>query len=82
MTTRFVYATPPTMYHQNGLEVARRDMPSMVNVRKFLSMVIERVMVDRNPAEKHRCSALCGQPVQLIFGFPHCGEVKESMKNH
>ena len=80
MGTRFVYATPPTIYHQNGLEVAKRDMPSMVNVRRFLTTLIERVMVDRNPVDKHRCSAICGQPIQLILGFPHCSEVKDPIK--
>lgn len=77
MSTRFVFATQPSMYHQNGLEVAKKDMPSMVNIKRFLSIVLERTMVDYNPADKHKCTALCGQPIQLLYGFPHCGEVKE-----
>ena len=81
MSTRFVYAVQPIIYHQNGLEVAKRDMPSITNVKRFLSTVLERAMLDRNPPETHRCTALCRQPVQLLLGFPHCGEVKEPMKN-
>ena len=81
MSTRFVYTVQPVLYHQNGHQVAKRDMPSMTNIKRFLSTVIERVMIDRNPADAHRCNALCRQPVQLLFGFPHCGEVKEPIKN-
>ena len=77
MSTRFVFATQSSMYHQNGLEVAKKDMPSMVNIKRFLSIVLERTMVDHNPTDKHKCTALCGQPIQLLYGFPHCGEVKE-----
>ena len=81
MTTRFVYTVQPVLYYQNGHQVAKRDMPSMRNIKRFLSTVIERVMLDRNPADAHHCNTLCRQPVQLLLGFPHCGEVKEPIKN-
>ena len=81
MSTRFVYTVQPVLYYQNGHQVAKRDMPSMTNIKRFLSTVIERVMIDKNPADAHRCNAFCRQPVQLLFGFPHCGEVKEPIKS-
>ena len=79
MGTRYVFASKPAIYHANGLRVANADLPSDNAVKYFINGILAEVFVKPNMRKKHRCSAACGKPVQLLMGYPHSFDLAASV---
>ena len=80
MTARFIYANTPLVYHQNGLQMDKNERPKDSLTKLFINNLIGGFLLRNNPANKHKCTSLCGQPTQFMMGFPHSSEVKSSVE--
>ena len=81
MTTRYIYATKPQLFHANGMRFTRQEKPSDAAIQYLLNTVIAELLVKVNAPKKHNCTSLCGQPVQILIGFPHSMDVISSVSS-
>ena len=79
MATRFIYASKPALYHANGLRFENELAPSDTATKIMLNSILAELIVKYNVPIKHKCTAFCGQPIQLIIGFPHSTDVISSV---
>ena len=80
VNVRFTYATDPLVFHPNGLKVDKSCLPSSNSLKYFVNGVLDKAFVAVNPPKHHKsCSSLCGQPVQVLIGWPHGADVISSV---
>ena len=76
MDTRFVFAKTPVVFHASGLILDRHECPCP---KQLIEELLKDLIVTWNPPHLHRrCTALCGQPVQILMGYPKSVDVKSS----
>ena len=81
MATRFIYTSKPQLFHSNGLKLAKHERPSETATQYLLNAIISELLLKVNPSKKHNCTSLCGQPAQILIGFPHSADVISSVSN-
>ena len=79
MSTRYVFTSDTIIYHPNGLRIRKSLLPSDNAIKYFINGILADVFVKANPRRKHRCSATCGKPIQLMIGYPHSFDVASSV---
>ena len=79
MSTRFIYATKPMLFHANGLKLENVFAPSENATKYLLNAILTELIVKYNVPIKHKCTSFCGQPIQLMIGFPHSSDVVTSV---
>ena len=79
MPARFIYAKTPMIFHRNGLQVQGESKLKESSVRLFLNNLVGSFFLLTNTARNHKCTSLCGQPVQFFIGFPHSSDVGGSV---
>ena len=84
MTTKYTYACDPRVFHENGLLVGGREMPSAAEImgkeiKTFTNNILKKVILEANPIGHHKCNAFCRQEVQFLIGFPHSCDLKTSV---
>ena len=79
MATRFIYASKPVLFHANGLKFDSSLAPSDNATKYLLNTILADLIVKYNKPIRHKCTSFCGQPVQLILGFPHSTDVVSSV---
>ena len=72
------------MFHENGLMVGDREMPSAAAImgkamRNFTNNLLKRILLESNPVGHHKCNAFCKQQVQFLIGYPHSCDLKSSV---
>ena len=76
MATRFIFTKTPTIYHSTGLKLEKYECPCP---KKLIEELLKDLLISWNPPHLHkRCTSLCGQPVQLVIGYPKSVDVKTS----
>ena len=80
VNVRYTYANDPIVYHANGLMIGKKWLPTTNTLKFFINGILSKVFVTVNPPKGHkRCSSLCGQPVQIIIGWPHSSDAASSV---
>ena len=79
MSTRFIYASKPVLFHANGLKFDMELAPSDNATKYMLNSILAELIVKYNAPVKHKCTSFCGQPIQLVIGFPHSSDVVSSV---
>lgn len=84
MTTKYTYACEPLMFHENGLMIGGRGMPTAANImgkaiKSFTNNLLKRVLLEANPIGHHKCNSFCRQEVQFLIGYPHSCDLKSSV---
>ena len=80
MSTRYVYSSEPKFYHQNGLTIDKRELPSNNSIKYFLNAILGSMIVKVNPIKRHKCTSMCMQMIQVMLGYPHCENLVMSGK--
>ena len=79
MPARFVYAKETRIFHRNGLQVQGPNKLKESSIKLFLNNLVGSFFLLTNTVRNHKCTSLCGQPVQFIIGFPHSTDVTGSV---
>ena len=79
MVTRYIFTSKPMLYHANGLKVTAQESPSENSMKYFINGILADAFVKPNLGRKHRCSAMCGKPIQLLVGYPHSFDLASSV---
>ena len=79
MSTRVALASVPVMFHSNGMIVEAKMLPPIKSIERLIKELMMDILLTVNPYKNHQCTALCGQDVQIILGFPHGAMVAEAL---
>ena len=79
MSTRFIYATKPSIFHANGVRFDGIYAPSDNATKYVLNNILSELIVKYNAPKKHKCTSFCGQPIHLMIGYPHSLDVVSSV---
>ena len=72
MSTRFIFDSEPSIMFGNGLTLPEDESPSVMTRQNFMSVLMESLFLEVNPAKRHLCNELCYEQIQVVIAKENC----------